>query len=172
MLKKKEDIIVLIAVVVIVLVAIFYFAGKSRKAQSPVVNGNNAATSNINPANNSAPVGSASTSKSTSNNQQSNPVPTNNIPTKAVKLTVTTAGFSPSSFTVGAGKSVTLSITAGDSKTHVFVFDSTLLSAVAVGVGPGETRLITFNAPKVAGTYKFHSNVPGQSGEKGVMIVK
>ena len=81
-------------------------------------------------------------------------------------------GFSPNSFTVSAGAPVTISITSGDQYSHVFAFEDASLSAVAVGVGPGETRAITFNAPKTAGAYKFYSNIPGQSGEAGVMTVK
>ena len=104
--------------------------------------------------------------------QQSNPITTNNIPTGAVKLSVSAEGFSPSSFSVNAGAPVTITLTATDSQTHVLLFDDASLSALAIGVGPGETRAITFNAPK-AGTYGFHCDVPGHSGrgEKGTMKV-
>ena len=102
--------------------------------------------------------------------QQSNPV--SEAPAGAVKLTMTASGFSPKEFTARAGQAVALSVTAGDSQTHVFMFDDASLSAVAVGVAPGETRVITFNAPKV-GSYKFHCDVPGHSGrgETGTMVV-
>jgi uncharacterized cupredoxin-like copper-binding protein len=94
------------------------------------------------------------------------------LPSATVKLTVSVAsGFTPNAFTVSAGSPVTISITSGDTYSHVFAFQDASLSAVAVGVGPGETRAITFNAP-AAGTYKFYSNIPGQSGEAGVMTVK
>lgn len=106
--------------------------------------------------------------------QQSAPIANPSaIPSSAIKLTVTVAnGFTPNAFTVSAGAPVTISVTSGDSYSHVFAFQDPSLSAVAVGVGPGETRAITFNAPTTAGAYKFYSNVPGQSGEAGVMTVK
>ncbi|MBI5220375.1 MAG: cupredoxin domain-containing protein [Candidatus Liptonbacteria bacterium] len=106
--------------------------------------------------------------------QQSNPVAKPaDLPSKTVKITMSSGGISPSGFTVKAGEPVTIGVTSGDSQTHVFKFDDPSLDAVAVGVGPGETRAITFPAPK-AGTYKFHCDVPGHSsrGEVGEMIVK
>lgn len=105
--------------------------------------------------------------------QQSAPIVPQSLPPSAVKLTVTAAGFSPSNFTVNSGAVVALSLTSGDAQTHIFYFDDTSLSAVAIGVGPGETRAIVFNAPK-AGTYTFYCGVPGHKtrGEVGKMIVE
>ncbi len=106
--------------------------------------------------------------------QQSNPIAKPaDLPSKTVKLVISSAGFSPKEITVSAGQPVTIGVTSGDSQTHVLKFDDPSLDAVAVGVGPGETRAITFPAPK-AGTYKFHCDVPGHSGrgEVGDMIVK
>lgn len=104
--------------------------------------------------------------------QQSNPVSLNSVPSSAVKLTVTASGFSPASFTVGSGDAVTLSVTSGDKYTHIFSFDDPSLSAVAVGLAPNETRVITFNAP-ASGEYTFSCGVPGHAGrgEVGKMIV-
>jgi len=67
-----------------------------------------------------------------------------------------------------------VAVSSTDGYTHVFMFDDPSLSAVAVGVGPKETRAITFNAPAKAGTYSFHCDVPGHTarGEVGAMIVK
>ena len=106
--------------------------------------------------------------------QQSNPITKAEIPSSAVKLEVSAAGFSPAQFTVDAGSAVTLSLTSTDDQTHVFLFDDPSLSAVAIGVGPGETRAISFNAPTKRGEYKFHDDVPGHAarGEVGVMIVE
>ena len=106
--------------------------------------------------------------------QQSNPIAEpSGIPASAIKLEVSAAkGFVPSSFTVSAGNAITIAVTGGDNFVHVFAFQDPSLSAVAVGVGPNETRAITFNAPTKAGTYKFYSNVPGQTNEVGVMTVK
>ncbi|OGG39237.1 hypothetical protein A3I34_00045 [Candidatus Jorgensenbacteria bacterium RIFCSPLOWO2_02_FULL_45_12] len=105
--------------------------------------------------------------------QQSNPISESQIPEKAVKLSVSASGFVPAEFTVKAGELLTISITSSDQWTHVFAFHDPSMSAVAVGVGPGETRAITFNAPK-AGEYQFYCNVPGHEarGEVGKMIVK
>ena len=106
--------------------------------------------------------------------QQSNPVSANSVPKAATKMTVSMgSGFSPKEFTVNSGDAVTISVSSTDDKTYVFAFEDQALSAVAVGVGPGETRLITFNAPK-RGEYVFYSNVPGHkaAGLVGKMIVK
>ncbi|MEK7107406.1 MAG: cupredoxin domain-containing protein [Patescibacteria group bacterium] len=106
--------------------------------------------------------------------QQSNPIASpKDLPPQAIKLSVSAAGFSPSSFTVSAGAAVTLAVTSADTQTHVFMFEDASLSAVAIGVGPGETRAITFNAPK-SGEYAFHCDVPGHKsrGEVGKMTVK
>lgn len=90
-----------------------------------------------------------------------------------IKLNVSAAGFAPNSFEVKAGAPVSLAVTA-DAQTHVFFFDDPKLGAVAIGVDPGTTRAITFNAPTEKGEYAFHCDVPGhrQRGEEGKMIVK
>ena len=105
--------------------------------------------------------------------QQTAPISSDNLPKGSVKLSVSAQGFSPASFTVKPGQVVTMSLSSTDTQTHVLLFDDAALSAVAIGVGPKETRAITFNAPK-AGEYAFHCDVPGHAarGEKGVMIVK
>lgn len=105
--------------------------------------------------------------------QQSNPIAPQDLPSASVKLSMSASGISPSTFRVRRGDAVTLAITASDSQTHVFMFDDAVLSSVAVGVGPGETRAITFNAP-ARGEYAFHCDVPGHAarGETGKMIVE
>ncbi len=105
--------------------------------------------------------------------QQSNPVSPEALPSAAIKLSVSASGYSPNQFTVKAGAPVTLSVTASDSQTHIFMFDDASLSAVAVGVAPGETRAITFNAPTKKGDYTFKCDVPGHAGrgETGKMVV-
>ncbi len=80
-----------------------------------------------------------------------------------------TEGYQPSEFTVRSGDVVTLAITA-DSSVYVFKFRDPALSAVAVGVGGGETRSINFNAP-APGIYEFYCDVPGCHIE-GRMIVQ
>lgn len=107
--------------------------------------------------------------------QQSGPVSQTSLPKNAVNLVITAKGFNPSSFTAQSGKEVVLAITSGDTLTHVFMFDDSSLSGVALGVAPQETRSITFNAPTTkAGEYTFRCDVPGHKdrGEVGKMIVK
>ncbi len=105
--------------------------------------------------------------------QQSAPIKETQIPKSALKITVSSQGFNPNTFTVKAGAPVALSITSGDDQTHVFKFEDPSLSAVAVGVGPRETRLIPFNAPG-KGEYIFYCDVPGHKGrgEVGKMVVQ
>lgn len=95
------------------------------------------------------------------------------LPEGTVKLIITPTGFSPSEFTVNAGQAVALSVTAQNS-IEVFKFDSPLLSGVAIGLVPNETRAITFNAPVEIGEYPFYSDFGGhrQMGIAGKMIVK
>ncbi|MCR4328019.1 MAG: cupredoxin domain-containing protein [Patescibacteria group bacterium] len=103
---------------------------------------------------------------------QSLPVLGDTIPKSAIKISIVRgAGFSPSSFTVKAGETVVVSITADENRSHTFVFDEPSLSSVAVGVAPHETRVITFIAPAKKGDYIFRDNVFGAT-ETGKMIVK
>jgi len=91
-----------------------------------------------------------------------------------IKLSVSAAGYVPNSFEVKKGAVVNIAVTSTDSYTHIFAFRDAGLSAVAVGLAPGETRAITFNAPDTAGSYEYYCNVPGHAGrgETGTMIVK
>jgi len=96
------------------------------------------------------------------------------LPEAVVKLEVGNDKFNPSEFTVKAGAPTTFSLTGADSFSHVIVFDDSSLSAIAILVGPGQTKAITFNAPVKAGTYTFRCDSPGHAdgGETGKMIVK
>ena len=94
--------------------------------------------------------------------QQTAPISVEDLPSGSVKLTGSADGFKPSTFEVKAGQLVTMSLTSVDKMTHVLLFDDPSLAAVAIGVGPDETRAITFNAPK-AGEYAFHCDVPGHA---------
>ncbi len=106
--------------------------------------------------------------------QQSAPITQSEAPASSVKLSVGNSVFSPTDFSVKTGSATTLVLTSVDSMTHVFKFRDASLQAVAVGIGPGETRLITFNAPTKSGEYEFFCDVPGHTarGETGKMIVK
>jgi len=105
--------------------------------------------------------------------KQTGPIAKEQLSNEVVKLEVSTAGFSPKEFTVNSGDPVTFALTSMDQYMHVLVFDDASLKAVANGVGPGETRAMTFNAP-AAGEYTFRCGVPGHAarGEVGKMIVK
>lgn len=91
-----------------------------------------------------------------------------------IKIDVSANGFSPKEFTVKPGAATTIAVTSVDDFTHIFAFSDASLEAVAVGLAPGETRAITFNAPAKAGEYEFKCGVPGHAGrgEVGKMIVK
>lgn len=120
------------------------------------------------PADNSAEPGSADAP------QQSAPIAKNEAPAFSVKVEMGNGAITPKEITAKPGAAVTLTVTAVDAQTHVFAFRDASLQAVAVGVAPGETRLITFNAPTKAGSYEYFCNVPGHAarGEVGTMIVK
>ncbi len=105
--------------------------------------------------------------------QQSNPISSEDVPEKAIKIEISVEGINPNNFTVEAGSVVVLSVSSVGDQTHVFKFKNPALKAVAIGVGPGETRAITFNAPE-AGDYDFFCDVPGHEGrgEVGTMTVR
>ena len=105
---------------------------------------------------------------------ESAPLEETEIPKEAIKIVITAEGFNPSTFEVKRNEKIILSVTSGDEWTHVFKFEAEQLSDVAVGVGPGETRAITFYAPAEPGEYPFFCDVPGHRGrgEEGKMIVK
>jgi uncharacterized cupredoxin-like copper-binding protein len=91
-----------------------------------------------------------------------------------IKIQVSATGFNPNSFSVKPGAATTIAVTSADDFTHIFAFADKSLEAVAVGLAPGETRAISFNAPDKAGEYEFRCGVPGHAGrgEVGKMIVK
>jgi len=88
-----------------------------------------------------------------------------------LKIDVSTDGFSPTEITAKAGAPVTVSVTSVDKYYHVFTFSDPALAAVAIGVGAGETRAITFNAPTKAGEYAFNCDITCH-GSNGKLIVK
>ena len=103
---------------------------------------------------------------------QSGPLNEEDLPKEAIKLQVSPEGFTPDTFTVKSGDAITISVTSVV-QTHIFRFDNPDLSAIAIGIGPDETRAITFNAPS-KGEYSFFCDVPGHKarGETGVMVVE
>ena len=106
--------------------------------------------------------------------KQSVPINETNIPASAIKISASLLkGFSPSTFEVRSGSVVTLSLTSEDSESYTFTFEDSALSAVTIGIGPGQTRVTNFKAP-TAGAYDFRSAVPGHAakGLVGKMVVK
>lgn len=105
--------------------------------------------------------------------QQSNPIAQSDVPKGALDVVVNNGTFAPSSFAVKAGAQITIYFTSADGRTHSIGFEDPSVQGIAVGVGPGETRSVTFTAPK-AGTYAFECNVPGHAagGEQGTMVVQ
>jgi heme/copper-type cytochrome/quinol oxidase subunit 2 len=92
---------------------------------------------------------------------------------QVIQLAVGGGKITPNTFTVPTGAPVSLAVSSNDNQVHVFIFTNSAVGAIAMGVGPGETKAITFNAPAV-GEYVFRCDVPGHAsqGEVGKMIVK
>ena len=105
---------------------------------------------------------------------QSPPIEDAEVPAGAVKIGMSAVGIVPASFEVKKGQEVILTVASQDEWTHIFRFKEDVLKEVAVGVGPGQTRMVTFYAPNRAGEYEFFCDVPGHEsrGEKGRMLVK
>lgn len=93
------------------------------------------------------------------------------LPKQTISLEIGRDKITPNTFTVKSGQPVSLAVTSADGQAHVFIFTNSAVSAIALGVGPNETKAITFNAP-VAGTYAFHDDIPGHQTVAGKMIVK
>jgi len=106
--------------------------------------------------------------------RQSEKVVKENLPTTVIKLDIGNFTWSPTEFTVKAGETVSIAVTSTDNITYVFAFDDPLLGSIKVGVSPGETRTITFDAPTKTGEYTFKSDMRGHAsrGAVGKMIVK
>lgn len=105
---------------------------------------------------------------------QSAPLTEGQVVEGAIEIEISAEGISPSSFEVERGETVFLSVSSSDQWTHLFQFKDESLDEVAVGLGPGQTRVITFYAPDEKGDYEYYCGVPGHEGrgEKGTMTVK
>jgi len=96
------------------------------------------------------------------------------LPKSAINIDVKDSKFSPAAFSVKPGQPVSFAVTSADGQVHVVIFGQAELGAIAMGIGPGQTKAITFNAPMTAGDFEFRCDVPGHraAGEVGKMIVK
>ncbi len=169
MLKK---IIILVVIVVIILAIVVVLAINLSEQQKPKglsANIPSSANTSTSPEN----IGENAW-KNPENPLQSSPLEQADVPKEAIKVAITEQGIVPASLEVKSGEEVLLSVSSGDQWTHIFKFKSEALKEVAVGVGPQETRAITFFAPKEKGEYEYYCDVPGhiERGEKGKMIVK
>ncbi|MGC9049229.1 MAG: cupredoxin domain-containing protein [Patescibacteria group bacterium] len=90
-----------------------------------------------------------------------------------IKMTISPTGFKPKEFTVKAGQTVSLILTAIGSS-HRLVFEDPVLSNVSLGITLGEARGISFVAPTKKGDYVFYCSESEhrQRGEQGVMHVR
>ncbi|MDD4989821.1 MAG: cupredoxin domain-containing protein [Candidatus Pacebacteria bacterium] len=167
-----KKIIVLSVIVVIILAIVIVLAINLKVQQKPA---------NLQGSENTPVNAGTSSENSTGNNWenaqspvQSSPLEQSEVPKEAIKISITEQGIAPASFEAKSGEKVILSVSSGDQWTHIFKFKDKSLEEVAVGVGPKETRAITFLAPKDKGEYEYYCDVPGhiERGEKGTMIVK
>ena len=96
------------------------------------------------------------------------------LPKSAINIDVKDSKFSPAAFSVKPGQPVSFAVTSADGQVHVVIFGQAELGAIAMGIGPSQTKAITFNAPMTPGEYEFRCDVPGHraAGEVGKMIVK
>lgn len=97
------------------------------------------------------------------------------LPASVIRLDLSATGFSPNEFRVKAKQPITIAVSSIDLgiDNHSFRFSDEELSAIVLALRPGETRVLTFNAPAI-GEYSFHCNVSGHEdrGEIGLMIVE
>ena len=104
---------------------------------------------------------------------QSAPVDVSEIPSNAIRLTISGKGFFPALFSVSAGVPFTLAVISENDEAHVFKFNNPAFASIGLGVGPHQARIITLSISE-AGTYGFHCDVPGHAprGEVGRIVVE
>ena len=106
--------------------------------------------------------------------RQSLPIEKNQVAPNSILIDASSYGFSPSEFSVEAGKAITIALTSADQWSHNIKFEDPSLVSAGVAVSAGTTRAVTFNAPTTPGEYRFVCDIPGHAarGEVGKMIVK
>ncbi len=107
--------------------------------------------------------------------QQTAPVSPNSRLFNSIYITAALGNFAPDTLYVRKNQVIPMYMTSVDNLTHVLLFSDPELSAIAIGVGPGETRAITWKAYNLVPgqTYPFHCDVPGHlsQGERGALVV-
>jgi len=105
--------------------------------------------------------------------QQSEVLTLEKVPESGIQISLSSeTGFTPNQFKVRPGQVVTIVLKAIDNQEHTLRFIDSSLRAVAISVGGGETRAITFNAPNNMGVYDFMCGKPDhRDNEKGQMVV-
>lgn len=107
--------------------------------------------------------------------QQSAPISPTSRLYNSIYITASRSGFEPDTLYIRKNQIVPMYMTSVDNLTHVLLFNDPALSAVAIGVGPNETRAIYWKAYNVVPgqSYGFRCDVPGHSagGELGVFHV-
>lgn len=102
--------------------------------------------------------------------QQSPPMSPESRLFHSTYLTASSNGFVPDTLYIHQNQIVPMCMESLD-MTHVFLFDDPGLSAIAIGIGPLETRALYWKAYNVVPgqTYRFRCDVPGHSsrGEVG-----
>lgn len=96
------------------------------------------------------------------------------LPEEIFQIEIKEGLIAPNTFTTKAGAPTVFSLTGIDSFAHTIVFEDPSLSALAISVGPNQTKAISFNAPSEPGSYSFYCLSPGHAdkGERGMMIVQ
>lgn len=94
------------------------------------------------------------------------------IPAGAIIIEGLKEGFSPSEFKVAKGEMITLALVSRIDYPYTLTFYHESMPAISIGLGPKETRWISFKAPEIAGEYEFKNDIFGKSSQRGKMIVE
>lgn len=185
-MPKNRLTIVIILVVVVALLAIVWWRwsiAQKQNEKSPVLVNTPVADTAVLPGGNKinaeqqvvtaegAPV-KANVMPNSPEAPQAVVVAKNKLPEEVINIEVGNNKFNPSSFTVKAGSPVSLAFSSIDKKVHVITFTNPDLAALAFGVGAGQIKAMSFNAPLSPGSYEFRCDVPGHKAEIGTMIVE
>jgi len=184
-MDKKSIIWIVVAVVIIAVIGVFMMKGSNAPKQEEQISKSSNTVAPGASAVNTEGIVVTQEGKAARNDakpmspeapQESLPITDkSSVSSSAINIKVSSDGISPKEFRVKAGAATSLLVSSGDQFTHLFKFQDPSLSAIAVGIGPGDpTRLMTFNAPANRGEYQYFCDVPGHvgRGETGKMIVE